>query len=240
MRKPRRELKLSNMKNDLDQNQLLGYAQNLRDLMEQHVRVHQRYQNVLDLLQQGSLSSALLLDLEMHDPLTGLANLRCLEQRPTGATLNLPSDDTSVYVLCMVLDRFTPVNDELSHSVGDQVLQEVARRLQASVRLEDTVGRIGGNEFVVVLQKMKSQAVVERIIQSIVKSINHPINIGGHVLHLGISMGCAHHPCDGIEMSALIKHAKTAMYQAKLSTTGYAFYCAPGSPTPDSIAAADK
>jgi diguanylate cyclase (GGDEF)-like protein len=215
------------MVSDMYQSQLLRYAADLQELMDQHAQLQQHHEKVLELLQQGSLDGELLLNLALHDPLTGLPNRRLLEQRLMEAMLDVASDGTSVYVLYTDLDRFKPVNDAFGHGVGDQVLQEVSRRLQAAVRRGDTVARVGGDEFVVVLQKMESHAVVVSIVKSILKSMQEPISAGEHRLHIGISVGCAHHPCDGTEIADLLKHADAAMYQAKQTKAGYAFYSEP-------------
>ena len=212
------------MHNSLDQTQLLRYAQDLQELMDQHAQLQRHHEKVVELLQQGKLSSELLLNLALHDPLTGLPNRRQLEQRLNEAMLGVSPDGTSVYVLFMDLDRFKPVNDELGHDAGDLVLQEVARRLQAAVRRGDTVARVGGDEFVVVLTHMESHAVVVAIVESILTSMNLPIHAGQHSLRIGISIGCAHHPSDGTEIADLLKHADEAMYQAKRTKVGYAFY----------------
>lgn len=224
------------MPDNLDQTQLLRYAQDLQDLMGQHAQLQQHHAKVLQLLQQGNLNSELLLNLALHDPLTGLPNRRQLETRLKDALQDVASDGTSVYVLFMDLDRFKPINDKLGHDVGDLVLQEVGRRLQAAVRRGDTVARVGGDEFVVVLQKMESKAVVVSIIGSILTAMNKPISAGEYLLHVGISIGCAHHPCDGTEIADLLRHADAAMYQAKQSKSksGYAFYSAPPSIEADS------
>ena len=140
---------------------------------------------------------------------------------------SVASEGSSVYVLYMDLDRFKPINDDLGHDVGDQVLQEVAKRLQAAVRRGDTVARVGGDEFVVVLQRMESHTVVVSIVESILASMNEPISAGEHQLQVGISIGCAHHPCDGADTADLLRHADAAMYLAKRSKTGYAFYSTP-------------
>ena len=152
------------MPTDLDQTQLLRYAQDLQELMDQHTQLQQHHERVLELLHQGSLNSELLLNLALHDPLTGLPNRRQLETRMKDALQMVAADGTSVYVLYMDLDRFKPINDELGHDVGDLVLQEVGRRLQAAVRRADTVARVGGDEFVVVLHQMESHAVVVSIV----------------------------------------------------------------------------
>ncbi len=215
------------MSSDLDQEQLLRYAQDLQELMNQHAQLQQHYEEVLELLQQGRLSSELLLSQALHDPLTGLPNRRQLDQRLKIALLDKAPSSTGFYVLYMDLDRFKPINDELGHDVGDMVLQEVARRLQAKVRRGDTVARVGGDEFVVVLLHMESPAVVVAIVESILASVKEPISAGEHQLQVGISIGCAQHPCDGVEIADLLKRADEAMYRAKRTHAGFAFFSEP-------------
>ena len=203
------------MSNDLDRGQLLRYAQDLQELMNQHAQLQQHHQAVLKLLQQGEIDSERLLNLALHDPLTGLPNRRHLEQRLQEAMLDTGSDGHNLYVLYMDLDRFKPINDTYGHDTGDQVLQEVARRLQAAVRRADIVARVGGDEFVVVLQRMQSRSIVLAIIESVMDSMKEPIAVGAHALSVGVSIGAAHHPCDGANLVDLLKHADDAMYQAK-------------------------
>ena len=228
------------MQNNIDQSQLLRYAQDLQQLMDQHAQLQQHHEKVLELLQQGRLSSELLLNLALHDPLTGLPNRRQLDQRLKDAMLDTATDGTSIYVLFMDLDRFKPINDELGHDVGDMVLQEVARRLQAAVRREDTVARVGGDEFVVVLLHMESHAVVVSIVESLLDSMSKPIAAGEHSLRIGISIGCAHHPSDGTEIVDLLKHADEAMYRAKRIKAGYTFYSDPSSALANPKKAVDR
>lgn len=208
----------------LDQAQLFRYAQDLQQLMDQHVQLQDHHKQVLELLRRGNVEGEALLNLALHDPLTGLPNRRQLEQRMQDAMRVPSSEDSSIYVLYMDLDRFKPINDNLGHDIGDLVLREVGRRLQAAVRRDDTVARVGGDEFVVVLTKMASQAVVVEIVRSLLHAIAEPIFAGVHTLQVGVSIGCAHHPCDGTHMEDLLKHADAAMYEAKRSKTGYAFY----------------
>ncbi|MCF8169007.1 MAG: GGDEF domain-containing protein [Rhodoferax sp.] len=226
------------MPNELDQAQLFRYAQDLQELMDQHAQLQQHHTKVLELLRQGSLDSEALKDLALHDPLTALPNRRLLEQRLKEAIRRPPLAGSSVYVLYMDLDRFKPINDSLGHDVGDLVLQVVGQRLQAGVRRDDTVARVGGDEFVVVLQNMASHEVVLAIVLSLLHAIAEPIAVGDHSLEIGVSIGCAHHPYDGESVQDLLKHADAAMYEAKRSKTGYAFFNAPPLPVGQSQEAA--
>jgi diguanylate cyclase (GGDEF)-like protein len=124
----------------------------------------------------------------------------------------------------MDLDRFKPVNDTLGHAAGDLVLQEVALRLKSAVRRGDTVARVGGDEFVVVLQKMNSADIVKGIVVSLLDALRAPMQIAGHSISLGASIGCACYPQDGRDITTLLSHADAAMYCAKRSELGYYFY----------------
>ena len=215
------------MPQDITHTQLLRYAQDLQELMDQHVQLQEHHQRTLQLLQQDRLNSARLLDIAQHDALTGLPNRRLLEQRMAEALREAEQSGSCVYVLYMDLDRFKPINDDLGHDAGDQVLQEVARRLQTAVRRGDTVARVGGDEFVVLLHKVESHLVAQRIVESLLSSVNNPIVSGEHELRVGVSIGCAQFPADGSESATLLKRADAAMYHAKHLTTRYAFHSGP-------------
>jgi diguanylate cyclase (GGDEF)-like protein len=215
------------MRHDLGQAQLLRYAQDLQELMCQYAQLQQHHANALALLRKDRLTSEEFQALALHDPLTGLPNRRLLEQRLDDALRSVRADSGDVYLLYMDLDRFKPINDEHGHAAGDLVLQEVARRLQAAVRRDDTVARVGGDEFVVLLRHMESVAVVLSILESILNAMKVPIAAGELALSVGISIGCARYPSDGADITELLAHADTAMYRAKRAGLGYAWYSTP-------------
>lgn len=153
--------------------------------------------------------------LARHDALTGLANRRLLEDRCSKLLAAARRGDEGVALMLIDLDRFKQVNDNLGHQVGDQLLVEVARRLNASVRGGDTVARLGGDEFVVLLAGIKSHRdvvpVAEKIHAALVQAVHTPM----HLLHTSPSIGVSLFPGDGGDLDSLLQAADIAMYQVK-------------------------
>ncbi len=121
-----------------------------------------------------------------------------------------------VAVLLVDLDRFKPINDSYGHAVGDEVLKSIAFRLKDSVRSSDTVARIGGDEFVVVLDTLRSTEHADRVAQSIGASLSKPFPVSGNQITISASVGLALYPAHGMAVQSLIKKADQAMYQAKV------------------------
>jgi diguanylate cyclase (GGDEF)-like protein len=150
-----------------------------------------------------------------HDTLTGLPNRSLLEDRMAQSLSRAKRDGTGLSLFFIDLDRFKPINDQLGHEVGDQVLQEVARRLEKSVRQGDTAARVGGDEFVILLQSVVRAEDVESIANVVLSRLSAPVVVGEHQLLVGASIGCARYPQDGGDLGTLLKHADQAMYAAK-------------------------
>jgi diguanylate cyclase (GGDEF)-like protein len=128
-------------------------------------------------------------------------------------------------LLFMDLDRFKNINDSLGHSIGDRLLIEVARRLENCMRASDTVARIGGDEFVVLLPEVDDAADVATAARKIVAQFVEPIRLRGHMLHTTPSIGIAMCPNDGASPEEILKSADTAMYRAKgLGGNNYQFF----------------
>ncbi len=152
----------------------------------------------------------------LHDALTGLANRLLLEDRLDTALAAAQRSGSIVAVCYLDLDGFKPVNDTFGHEAGDFVLQEVSRRLCQAVRAVDTVARIGGDEFVVLLTGLANQACSELILQRISEGIEQTITLpSGHQLQVTSSMGLAYYPHDATHSDALLRMADQAMYQHK-------------------------
>jgi diguanylate cyclase (GGDEF)-like protein len=113
------------------------------------------------------------------------------------------------------LDKFKPINDTLGHAVGDLVLQEAARRMQSCVRESDTVGRIGGDEFVILLPSVDSDQHALMVAEKIRHALNQPFMLAGQELYISSSIGVALYPEHGGDEKTLVKNADTAMYFAK-------------------------
>lgn len=150
-----------------------------------------------------------------HDPLTGLPNRVLFNDRVKQAIEEAKRKNSSFTVLFLDLDRFKPINDTFGHKVGDQVLQTVARELQQIVREIDTVTRIGGDEFVILLKEVGRRENVEKICRKISETVSAPIYIGGEKIQVGVSVGFSIYPDDGEDIKALLDCADNAMYAIK-------------------------
>ncbi len=118
-------------------------------------------------------------------------------------------------ILFLDLDRFKTINDSLGHTIGDRLLQEVASRLNTTLRKHDTVSRNGGDEFVVVLEKLKSHNEAVYVAMKIIHSLTDTFDIHSHKIHIGASIGISVYPEDGDTPLILLRNADTAMYRAK-------------------------
>jgi diguanylate cyclase (GGDEF)-like protein/PAS domain S-box-containing protein len=161
-----------------------------------------------------------------YDSLTGLENRMMLTQQLKKAIQLAERHDGRLAVMFVDLDRFKHINDSLGHEVGDEVLQRVAERLKSSVRASDTVGRLGGDEFLCVVSELTD---VEHdsicISQKLLRALSQPYKIGAHELHLSASIGISIYPDNGTDATTLIKNADAAMYQIKENgRDDYVFY----------------
>jgi diguanylate cyclase (GGDEF)-like protein/PAS domain S-box-containing protein len=153
--------------------------------------------------------------LAQHDTLTKLPNRTLLQDRLGQAITTAGRNGTRIAVLFVDLDGFKHINDSLGHAIGDKLLQSVAKRLLASVRTSDTVSRIGGDEFVVLLSEVAHAGDAGVKAGKILAVLNAPLEIDQHNLRVTASIGVTTYPEDGQETAMLIKNADLAMYQAK-------------------------
>lgn len=150
-----------------------------------------------------------------HDQLTGLPNRLFLTAHLPAAIEDARRRAVPLAVLFLDLDRFKHVNDSYGHEVGDKLLQAVAKRISEAVRSDDIVVRMGGDEFVVILSTVKGISQVNETASRITAALNKPIIIAGRSLLTTVSIGVSLYPRDGEDVSSLLKHSDTAMYQAK-------------------------
>jgi diguanylate cyclase (GGDEF)-like protein/PAS domain S-box-containing protein len=150
-----------------------------------------------------------------HDALTGLANRHLFREHLTLALALAQRRSKQVAVLFLDLDHFKVVNDSLGHTVGDGLLQEVARRLKSAVSEGDTVARVGGDEFTIVLQDLSRAQEAASVAGNVLRTIAEPMIIHGHRLYMTTSIGITVFPEDGDDAETLLKNADTAMYRAK-------------------------
>ena len=167
-----------------------------------------------DITERQRLSEQLS-QLAYHDRLTGLPNRLRLEDHLRQAIALAGRRHEPLALLFIDLDRFKPINDQHGHAVGDQVLCEVARRLQASLRAADLVARLGGDEFVVLLSTLASHEDCLLVADKLMLALAEPMQIGALTLQVGASMGVARHPESGNTVAELLRSADAAMYQVK-------------------------
>ncbi|MDD3763419.1 MAG: PAS domain S-box protein [Nevskiales bacterium] len=161
-----------------------------------------------------------------HDALTGLPNRLLTTSRLTHAIEQARRERTGVAVLFLDLDRFKTVNDSLGHQVGDQLLVEVARRIQGALREEDTLGRLGGDEFLVLIERTGNSMAAAKVAQHLIRALSQPFKLdSGHELYVQASIGIALYPDDGADAELLVRNADTAMFRAKdQGRNTYRFY----------------
>jgi diguanylate cyclase (GGDEF)-like protein/PAS domain S-box-containing protein len=150
-----------------------------------------------------------------HDALTGLPNRLLFQDRLEISLARCHRHQHMLALLFLDLDRFKNINDTLGHAVGDRLLQHVAAKLKKSLREEDTVARFGGDEFMILLPKIKNAREAVRVAQKILKLFQDPWPIDENELYITASIGIALYPVDGENAQTLIRNADTAMYRAK-------------------------
>jgi len=153
--------------------------------------------------------------LAFYDPLTGLSNRRLFRDRLEQALRNTIRSRRPLSLLYLDLDEFKEVNDSLGHEAGDELLKAVASRLTATVREQDTVARIGGDEFTVLLVDVSGARGASRVAEKILDILSRPVRFGDREQVVTTSIGIAVAPQDGLDADALMKKADAALYRAK-------------------------
>jgi len=153
--------------------------------------------------------------LALHDALTDLPNRYLMEQRIAHALDASAMTGDGIAVIYLDLDRFKPINDLYGHAAGDTLLVQVAKRLLSELRPTDTLARIGGDEFVVLLTPVAKPAYVAEIATRLVESLSRPFRLEPNVVKIGVSAGIALHPDDGSTVESLLRAADTALYRVK-------------------------
>lgn len=189
-------------------------VQNLNRSLEEEIEERKRTESKLEFLAN-------------HDPLTNLPNRRLFYDRVQHSIQRAQRSGIRVAVLFLDLDQFKNVNDTLSHQVGDRLLQLVAQRLAAQVRDEDTLGRLGGDEYVLLMEGKFNLHDLSMIADKLLATFLEPVNVDGHDLHPTCSLGISLFPDDAADADELLRHADAAMYQAKqLGRNTYHFFSA--------------
>ena len=160
-----------------------------------------------------------------HDSLTGLPNRLLFNDRLDQAVSLAKRDSRQFALLYLDLDRFKPVNDALGHAAGDELLKGVAARIRREVRESDTVARVGGDEFSVILPDIARREEAETVARKIIAAVAAPFRLGsqGQNIEIGASVGIALYPADGRDADALVTAADAAMYGAKQAGSSFRF-----------------
>jgi diguanylate cyclase (GGDEF)-like protein len=150
-----------------------------------------------------------------HDPLTGLPNRTLFADRLNQAIEMASTNHRLVALLFLDLDGFKLINDTLGHDIGDLLLKGVAQRLQGSLRGSDTISRLGGDEFTVILPGIPGLPEASTVAEKILSAMTEPFNLNGNIVAVTTSIGISLYPLDAQDIDTLIKHADAAMYRAK-------------------------
>lgn len=160
-----------------------------------------------------------------HDHLTGLPNRMLVTDRINQVIASSRRNKTKFGVLFFDIDHFKKVNDSLGHDVGDELLKAMALRLKMILRNSDTICRLGGDEFIILLPEMKDEKAIAEIAQKVSDASKQLFQIGGNDLYVSLSIGIAMFPEDGVTAEQLTKNADTAMYNVKNDGRGnYHFF----------------
>lgn len=161
-----------------------------------------------------------------HDTLTGLPNRILMHERLEAQAARAQHLGMGFAVFCLDLDGFKPVNDVLGHEAGDHVLRTIAARFRAVIRAEDTIARVGGDEFVVIQSCAGDPRVSAiRLAERLLRAASAPLDHAGSPIHVGVSIGIALAPATGVDLEILLREADKALYEAKNVGKGqYRFY----------------
>jgi len=156
-----------------------------------------------------------LTEMATHDYLTGLPNRALLDDRFSMAAALAQRNKEKLAVMSLDLDKYKTINDTLGHAAGDQALKIVSSRLADIMRASDTIARVGGDEFVLVMQETNQLKDAVAIAQKILDSFTEPLIVDGRSVDLSTSIGIAIFPDDGMDLQTLVKKSDAAMYYSK-------------------------
>jgi len=209
-------------------NELLGLitvADSPRDYEKRDLDTVEQFASLFALAAQKKQAQDHIAHLAHHDPLTGLINRHIFPDRLAQAMILSQRHRKKIALLYVDLDKFKQINDVHGHLAGDAVLKEVAARLRSLLRDSDTVARMGGDEFVVILHDIASKTAVKNVTRKIIDALAEPILFHETQFTVMASVGISIYPDDDKQIDALLQKADKAMYQAKKSsTTSHLFY----------------
>jgi len=195
-----------------------GIIETSRDITE-HIAIQEQLRKQKDMLAYKA----------SHDTLTGLVNRNIFEDRLEQAILSAKRNKTKVALFFIDLDKFKQVNDSFGHKAGDYVLQSISRRMKQELREKDTLARIGGDEFILIIENINEVKDIEKLAKKLLNAIEKPIHYENNILNLSASIGISIYPGDSINAQMLLQYADTAMYRAKQGTENILYYSQIGS-----------
>jgi len=195
---------LENSKNELEHK--------VKERTQELININKSLEKVISKKEKAEQS---LQYLAYHDELTGLPNKNLLVDRIKQSIKTSSRDNQQMAILFLDLDRFKNINDSLGHIIGDKLIQEVSARLFKTLRSHDTISRNGGDEFVVVLERLKNSNEAINVAKKIINCLTDTFDIHSHKIHIGASIGISIFPTDGDTPLILLRNADTAMYRAK-------------------------
>jgi diguanylate cyclase (GGDEF)-like protein len=174
-------------------------------------------------LEEVKIEKDIATEASLHDALTGLPNRALFYDRLEHGLEQAKRHGWNLAVMFLDLDKFKQINDEYGHDTGDKVLLKVAKKLKENTRSDDSICRLGGDEFLYLLMEVKNKREVTKIIKKLIKAIELPCNEISPNLVVKLSIGISLFPKNADNSEGLIKSADIAMYAAKKSKLGYAF-----------------
>ncbi len=203
------------------------YSREVARFAQESIHFLQGISNTLASAMDRKVTDERLTYMAQFDALTSLPNRSLYLDRLSQTITQAGRDGSPIGVLFVDLDRFKMVNDTLGHGAGDEVLLQVAQRLQTCVRPGDTVGRLGGDEFAIALANLARAEDDGAVAQKIGEALLKPFDVNGHQVYVSASLGISIYPIDGSDPDTLLKNADTAMYRAKESgRNSYQYYLA--------------
>lgn len=204
---------------------LTAHTRELRRFIEDDVSFLRSVANILATAIERQVAEDQMAHLAQFDTVTGLPNRHVFRDRCNVAIVQAQRNGWVAGMLFVDLDRFKAVNDTFGHAVGDKLLRAVAGRLKGCVRAGDTLARLSGDEFAIVLSSISSGNDAGMVAQKIIDALSAPFEIDHHEAYVSASVGVAIYPADGLTAEELLKNADTAMYRAKQEgRSSYQFY----------------
>lgn len=197
----------------------------LKQLILKHAQLKKTNKDLQDEFMEHEKAKDRLKYLASHDFLTGLDNRRSFDSQFARTLILSQIQKSEFCVMYIDVDYFKNINDNYGHDFGDHLLVEVAKKIKRALRTQDTLARIGGDEFVVLMADIKIKKIAEQFCQEIFAEFKNPFIINGHSVQISLSLGGSFFPVDGDNKKTLLKKADVALYQAKnMGRSQYIFY----------------